>query len=249
MAAEPTESERFVALAAREIVDRSVYFVGIGVPSLAAITAKKTHAPESVLIYESGAVDALPPVPPLSTGSPSVVADTAMVTSCLGVFSMLQRGAFDVGMLSAAQVDRYGNLNSTVLGPYSKPKVRLVGSGGAHDIAVLAREIIIMMPHDPRRFVATVDFVTSPGLPTTSGTRRPRGGGPRLLITPRARFTFEAGELTLDAVAQGMSRSAALDGIPWAVPVSDHFRELPPLDEALAATAAAVLLMWGRGTA
>src|SRR5262249_22725912 len=151
-------------LAAREIRNGSVCFVGIGVPSLAAITAKKMHAPDMVLIYESGAVDALPPVPPLSTGSPSVVADTAMVTSCLGVFSMLQRGVFDLGMLSAAQVDRFGNLNSTALGPYASPKVRLVGSGGAHDIAVLAKEIMIMMPHDPRRFVEKVDFVTSPGI-------------------------------------------------------------------------------------
>ena len=99
------------------------------------MTAKRKHAPDCVLIYESGAVDAQPPVPPLSTGSPSVVANTAMVTSCLGVFSMLQQGVFDLGLLSAAQVDRYGNLNSTVLGPYAKPKVRLVGSGGAHDIA------------------------------------------------------------------------------------------------------------------
>ncbi len=149
MSAEPSEAERFVALAAREIANGAVCFVGIGVPSLAAITAKKTHAPDMVLIYESGAVDALPPVPPLSTGSPSVVADTAMVTSCLDVFSMLQRGVFDLGMLSAAQVDRFGNLNSTALGPYATPKVRLVGSGGAHDIAVLAKEIMIMMPHDP----------------------------------------------------------------------------------------------------
>src|SRR5690606_26722356 len=90
--------------------------------------------------------------------------NTAMLSSCYGVFAMLQQGRFDLGLLSGAQVDRYGNLNSTVLGAYSKPKVRLVGSGGAHDIALLARDVIIMMPHDPRRFVEKVDYVTSPGL-------------------------------------------------------------------------------------
>lgn len=250
MAAEPSEAERFVALAAREITGRAVCFVGIGVPSLAAITAKRTHAPDSVLIYESGAVDALPPMPPLSTGSPSVVADAAMVTSCLGVFAMLQRGAFDLGMLSAAQVDRFGNLNSTALGPPAKPKVRLVGSGGAHDIAVLARDLLIMMPHDPRRFVEKVDFVTSPGISADAGSaRKKRGNGPRLLLTPRARFSFAAGELTLDALAPGVSQAAALEGIPWAVPVSATLSELPPLDENLLAVAADVLRAWGRGTA
>jgi glutaconate CoA-transferase subunit B len=248
MPAELSEAERFVALAAREIADAKVLFVGIGVPSLAAIAAKRTHAPKSVLIYESGAIDALPPVPPLSTGSPSVVANTAMVTTCLGVFAMLQRGEFDLGLLSAAQVDRHGNLNSTQLGPRERPKVRLVGSGGAHDIAALARELIIMMPHDPRRFVPKVDFVTSPGLSPAGGARRKRGGGPKLLVTPRARFTFAAGELTLDAVADGVTREEALEGIPWAVPVSEEFRALPPIAPELGAAAREVLRLWGRGT-
>jgi len=247
MMAEISEAVRFVALAAREIADGQVCFVGIGVPSLAAITAKRTHAPDCVLIYESGAVDTRPPTPPLSTGSPSVVADAAMLTSCLGVFAMLQRGVFDVGMLSAAQVDRLGNLNSTVLGSYDRPKVRLVGSGGAHDIAVLARDLMIMMPHEPRRFVEKVDFVTSPGL-TGPGIRRKRGGGPRLLLTPRARFDFSSGELTLAALAPGVSKDSALDGIPWQVPVSSDLAELPPLDERLVQAATEVLEGWGRGT-
>lgn len=247
MSIELSEAGRFVALAAREIADRKVCFVGIGVPSLAALAAKHTHAPDSVLVYESGAVNATPPTPPLSTGSPSVVADTAMVTSCLGVFAMLQRGVFDLGLLSAAQVDRMGNLNSTALGSYSKPKVRLVGSGGAHDIAALVREVIIMMPHDPRRFVEKVDFVTSPGMGGDGGSgRRKRGGGPRLLVTPRAKFNFEAGELTLKAVAHGVSTKEALAGIPWAVPISPYLEILPPIEPALAAAAADLLRKWGR---
>jgi glutaconate CoA-transferase, subunit B len=240
---------RFVALAAREIADRNVCFVGIGVPSLAAITAKAVHAPDAVLIYESGAIDCEPPVPPLSTGSPSVVANTAMVTTCLGVFSMLQKGEFDLGLLSAAQVDRYGNLNSTVLGPYDAPKVRLVGSGGAHDIAVLAREIVILMPHDPRRFVSRVDFSTSPGIHTARNglaDLAARGGGPRCVITPRARFTFEAGEMTLDAVADGIDEAAAVEGIGWDVPRGRTVRRLAPIEPALTVAASDILKRWGR---
>ena len=101
--------------------------------------------------------------------------------------------------LKAAQVDRFGNLNSTVIGDYHKPKLRMVGSGGAHDIATLARAVVIIMPHDPRRFVGRVDFVTSPGLRGAANGMEGialRGGGPRCVITSRARFSFEAGELT-----------------------------------------------------
>jgi glutaconate CoA-transferase subunit B len=247
---ELSDAARFVAIASREIGDGDICFVGIGVPSLAAITAKQIHAKDSVIVYESGAIDAIPPTPPLSTGSPSVVANTAMATSCLGVFAMLQQGVFDLGLLSAAQVDRFGNLNSTSLGAYARPKVRLVGSGGAHDIAVLARDIVTMMPHDPRRFVSKVDFITSPGLRTAANGMSElatRGRGPKCLVTPRARFTFEAGELTLDAVAHGLDETQALEGIAWDVPRAREVKRLPPINAALAAAADAVLKSWGRG--
>lgn len=246
---EITEAVRFVSIAAREIKDNQVCFVGIGVPSLAAMTAKREHAPDSILIYESGAIDAQPPVPPLSTGSPSVTVNTAMLTSCFGVFSMLQQGVFDLGMLSGAQVDRYGNLNSTVLGSYTKPKVRLVGSGGAHDIALLARDIIIMMPHDPRRFVEKVDYITSPGLRSAANGMadlKARGNGPKCLITPRARFSFEAGELTLDAVADGITEDQATEGFSWKIPRASKVQKLPPIDARLAKSASDLLAAWGR---
>ena len=246
---EITEAVRFVCLAAREIADGQICFVGIGVPSLAAMTAKREHARDSVLIYESGAIDAQPPVPPLSTGSPSVTVNTAMLASCFGVFSMLQQGVFDLGLLSGAQVDRYGNLNSTVLGPYDKPKVRLVGSGGAHDIALLARDIIIMMPHDPRRFVQKIDYITSPGLRSAANGMadlRARGNGPKCLITPRARFSFEAGELTLDAVADGLTEDQALEGFGWTIPRAAPVKKLPPIEPSLARAAADLLTAWGR---
>jgi glutaconate CoA-transferase subunit B len=237
------EAIRLVALAAREIRDGEVLFVGIGMPSLAAMAAKRHHAPHAVLIYESGAVDSDPPTPPLSTGSPSVVARTAMITSCLNVFAMLQQGRIDRGLLSAAQVDRFGNLNSTALRRDSRPPLRLVGSGGAHDIALLAREVLIMMPHDRRRYAAAVDVVTSPGL---RPDRRARGGGPTCLVTPRARFTFAAGELTLDGVAHGVAADAALDGIPWTPKRASALAALPPIEPELAETAGALLDAWGR---
>ncbi len=226
-----TEEERMVLLAARELRDGETCFVGVGVPSLAAMLAKRTHAPNLVLIYESGAIDADPPQPPLSTGSPSVVADTSMLGSCLDVFASLQSGDMDCGLLSGAQVDRYGNLNSTVIGDYAAPKLRMAGSGGAHDITTLAKRYVVVMPHDSRRIVERVDFVTSPGLIGPAGAREALGlpgGGPECLITPRGRFSFDGGELSLDGLCPGTSEDEALEGIGWEVPRADTLRKLPP---------------------
>jgi glutaconate CoA-transferase subunit B len=215
------EMENLVLAAALELADREVCFVGIGVPSLAAMLAKRTHAPHLVLIYESGAIDANPPIPPLSTGSPSVVADTAMIGDCLDVFGDLQAGRIDVGLLSAAQVDRHGNLNSTVIGDYRHPKLRMVGSGGAHDIASLAKRVVIVMPHDPRRFVNAVDFITSPGFLKGDGERARCGlrGGPQAVITGRGRFAFENEELHLERSFYPFSLTQAVEGFGWQVPV------------------------------
>ncbi|HVX99759.1 MAG TPA: CoA-transferase [Pseudorhodoplanes sp.] len=240
---EQTDTVRLVALAAREIRDHEVCFVGIGVPSLAAMAAKRTHAPNAVLIYESGAIDADPPKPPLSTGSPAVVANTAMIGSCLSVFALLQQGRIDRGLLSAAQVDREGNLNSTALHRSGRPDLRLVGSGGAHDIALLAREVLIIMPQDKRRFVERVDYVTSPG------TRAPRLSGrqgPTALITSHARFSFDRGELTLDAVADGVSSAEARACLTWRPPEVAPLRTLAPIDRELAAVAETLIHAWGR---
>jgi glutaconate CoA-transferase subunit B len=244
------DTARFVALASREIKNGDVLFVGIGIPSLAAICAKHHHAPNAVLIYESGAIDADPPVPPLSTGSPSVVANTSMVASCLGVFSLLQQGHFDLGMLSAAQIDRHGNLNSTMLKRAGKPPMQLVGSGGAHDIALLARRVLLMAPHDPRRFVEHVDFVTSPGVRSAENGMADlpiRGAGPAVLMTPRGRFTFEGGELTLDAVAPGFTADQAVEGFSWTVRRTARLGKLSEPDHAMVATAMELVELGGEG--
>lgn len=223
------DTARMAIAAARRLRDGEACFVGIGAPSLAALVALHTHAPGLTLIYESGAYGTDPAVLPMSTGSPSVADGAACLGDCGLVFGDLQAGRIDVGLLSAAQVDRRGNLNSTVIGPYRNPKLRMVGSGGAHDIASLVGRIVIVMPHDPRRFVERVDFITAPGLGDDG--RRPagtRGSGPVDLLTPRAWFTFEAGELTLAGVQAGMNAGAAVEGFSWEVPRADQVVELPP---------------------
>lgn len=228
------------AATALEIADGEVCFVGTGVPSAAAIAAKMTHAPGAMLVYESGAIDTLPSSIPLSTASPAIVTSAAMIGTCLDAFALLQCGNFDLGILSGAQVDRFGNLNSTVIGDYRRPRLRLTGSGGAHDIAALADEVIIMMPHEPRRFVRDVDFVTTPGRFVAGNSRlrrSSRGKGPRCVITPRARFSLESGELTLEAVFHGFTEDDALEGITWSIPRAGTVRRLPPfLPPLLAAT-------------
>jgi glutaconate CoA-transferase subunit B len=226
-----TDDERMVVAAARELAEGEVCFVGIGVPSLVAVLAKRTHAPGLTLLYESGAIDTIPPVPPLSTGSPAAIDDAACVVGCLEVFGSLQAGHMDVGILSGAQVDRRGNLNSTVIGDYASPKLRMVGSGGAHDIATLVKRVLIVMPHEPRRFVDRVAFITSPGYPDSGVSRSEMlGGGPSAVITPRGKFVFEGGEMTLSAVQAGFTPADAVEGFGWTVPTKDRVDELPPPD-------------------
>ena len=213
-----SEDARIALLGARELADGETCFVGIGIPADAACIAKHSHAPDLTLIFESGVIGADPPSPPLSTGSPSVVEGAMMIADGLSVFGALQAGRIDVGLLSAAEVDRDGNLNSTVLGPYDAPKLRLVGSGGAHDIACLAPRLVVLMPHDPRRFVERVDFVTSPGGGRAYAADRERlklGAGPVALITSRGRFVMGDDGWQLDAPLAGFSRAEALEGIPW----------------------------------
>ncbi len=151
-------------VAARELRDGEVVFVGIGLPNLACNLARRTHAPNLVLIYESGAVGAVPDRLPVSIGDPALVTGSLMVCGMADVFQLfLQNGRIAVGFLGGAQVDRYGNINTTVIGPYERPKVRLPGSGGAAEIAIHARRILIVSKLSPRAFPERVDFVTSPG--------------------------------------------------------------------------------------
>src|SRR5919112_5812818 len=159
-----TPSELMTAVAARELRDGEVVFVGIGLPNLACNLARATHAPSLVLIYESGAVGAAPERLPVSIGDPALVTGSLMVCSMADVFQLLlQNGRIEVGFLGGAQIDRYGNINTTTVGNYSHPTVRLPGSGGAAEIAIHARRTLVVTRLERKGFPEAVDFVTSPG--------------------------------------------------------------------------------------
>src|SRR5438552_3917234 len=190
-------------VAARELADGEVVFVGIGLPNLACNLARATHAPNLVLIYESGAVGAVPERLPVSIGDPALVTGSLMVCGMADVFQLfLQNGRIEVGFLGGAQVDRYGNINTTVIGSYERPAVRLPGSGGAAEIAVHARHILIVAKLNPRAFPEQVDFVTSPG--QGRGAHSPAGRVRQLADSYLAAyFERHPDEATLDGVAGG----------------------------------------------
>ena len=194
------------AVASRELRDGEVVFVGIGLPNLACNLALRTHAPSLVLIYESGAVGAVPERLPVSIGDPALVTGSLMVCGMADVFQLfLQNGRIKVGFLGGAQVDRYGNINTTVIGSYAKPKVRLPGSGGAAEIAIHAHRILIVSKISPRTFPERVDFVTSPSQRVAK------------VITDKGVFERDAatGELVLTALYPGVSVEDVRAGVGW----------------------------------
>jgi glutaconate CoA-transferase subunit B len=214
-------------VAARELQDGEVVFVGIGLPNLACNLARATHAPNLVLIYESGAIGAVPDRIPVSIGDPALVTGSLMVSSMADVFqSFLQNGHIEVGFLGAAQVDRYANLNTTVIGPYDTPKVRLPGSGGAAEIAIHAKRTIVVATLGPRAFPAAVDFVTSPGHRYRGHSRRELGmpgAGPVKVITDRAILEPDpsTGELVLTTVYPGVTAEAVRANVGWPLAVRE----------------------------
>jgi glutaconate CoA-transferase subunit B len=196
-ATEYTLNELMCVLAAREIKDGDVVFVGIGLPNLACNLARATHAPNMTLIYESGAVGAVPDRVPPSIGDPALVTGSLMVTSMSDIFqSFLQNGKIQVGFLGGAQVDKRGNINTTVVGPYNAPKVRLPGSGGACEIAIHAQRVLIVTKLDKRAFPEKVDFITSSGkrvkkVITNMGILEPDETGELTLTSSYPNVTFE----------------------------------------------------------
>ena len=217
----PTAGELMVVAAARCLEDGVVCFVGIGLPSTAANLARRLHAPRLVLVYESGTIGSKPGVLPLSIGDGELAETADTVVSVPEIFAYwLQAGRIDVGFLGAAQIDRYGNLNSTVIGDYAKPRVRLPGAGGAPEIAAAAREVMIIMRHDPRAFVERLDFVTSAGYLEGGDARRRAGlpgGGPTRVITDLGVLEPDAvtRELTLVAVQPGVEVERVRAATAW----------------------------------
>ena len=219
--------------AARQLPNYAVCFVGIGLPSAACNLARMTHAPDLVLIYESGTVGTKPTVLPLSIGDGELAETATSVVPLPEVFAhFLQRGRVDVGFLGAAQIDRYANMNSTVIGDYARPKVRLPGAGGAPEIATFAREVLIIMKQTPRSFVPRLDFRTSCGYLTGSGERAamsPPGAGPRAVITDFGvlRPDPDTQELTLSALYPGISADAARAATGWPLRIAARLEALP----------------------
>jgi glutaconate CoA-transferase subunit B len=236
-----TADEMMTVAAARQLHDGTVCFVGIGLPSTAANLARATRAPDVVLIYESGTIGAKPDRLPLSIGD-GILADTAdAVVSVPEVFNYwLQPGRIDVGFLGAAQIDRYANINTTVIGSdYRHPKVRLPGAGGAPEIAASCREVVVVLRQTPRTFVDRVDFITSVGFGRGPGDRLRfglTGAGPRVVITDLGVMSPdpETCELTLVSVHPGATADQARDATGWPLVVSPELATTePPTDDEL----------------
>jgi glutaconate CoA-transferase subunit B len=207
------------AVAARELADGEVVFVGIGLPNLACNLARRTHAPHLVLIYESGAVGATPSRLPVSIGDPALVTGSLMVCGMADVFQLfLQNGRIEVGFLGGAQVDRHGNINTTVIGPYEKPTVRLPGSGGAAEIAIHAQRIVIIAKLAPRAFPERVDFLTSPGRRVTK------------VITDKGVLERDpaSGELVLASLYPGVAVADVQAGVGWNLRARPRLGRLDP---------------------
>ena len=229
-----TREEMMTVAASRLLRDGCVCFVGIGLPSAACNLARLTHAPDIVLVYESGTLGTRPDVLPLSIGDGELAETAACVVPLPEIFSyFLQAGRVDVGFLGAAQIDRHGNLNSTVIGPYDAPTTRLPGAGGATEIAAHARQTFVMLKATPRSLVARLDFRTSAGFLDGHGARARttmRGAGPRTVITDFGLLTPEPGseELQLSALFPGVTVEEARAAVGWPLHVAARLDTLEP---------------------
>lgn len=231
-----TASELMTIHAARLLRDGDTVFVGVGLPNLACNLARRTHAPNLVMIYEAGVIGARPARLPLSIGDPTLVSGACSVCSMYDIFSLyLQRGNVDVGFLGGAQIDRFGNINATVIGDYQHPKVRLPGSGGSMEIAAWANRCYIITPHQKRRFPEKVDFRTSAGF-LGGRTEREcaglRGGGPQAVVTNLGILQpDESGELVLTALHPGATVEQARENTGWQLKVAAELRQTEPLTD------------------
>src|ERR687895_2609431 len=234
-----TQNELMIVASARLLAGVRNCFVGVGLPNVVCNLAQRTVAPELQLVYEAGVFCARPARLPLSIGDPTVVTGA---TAAMGMFELfgfyLQGGLIDVGFLGAAQIDRFGNINTTVIGDYARPRTRLPGSGGACEIAINARQVFVIMRQSTRSFVDRIDFRTSPGNLAGSDAGRIRreqgwlGRGPSVVVTDLGVYHFdEAGEMRLDSLHPGASLDTVHDGMAWRPRVSDGLGETAPPSE------------------
>jgi len=237
-----TLREMMAIMAAREIKDGDIVFCGTGISMLAAMAAKNINAPQSVIFFETGAVDSLLEELPLAVADPRIMYWSASNTSLLDSFAVMQNritGQKVVAILGAAQIDKYGNLNTTCIGDYHRPQIRFSGSGGGCDVTSFVPRVIAFMQHERRKFVKKLDYLTSPGQLEGNGSREQAGlkpGGVNLVVTDLAvmRFDRHSGRMYLDQYYPGVSIEQVLDKMEFAVDVSRAVQASPPTAEELA---------------
>jgi glutaconate CoA-transferase subunit B len=232
-----TSSEMMIVAAARALANTRTVFVGVGLPNIACNVARATVSPNLELIYESGVYGARPARIPLSIGDPTLVTGATSVISMADLFGLyLQGGLIEVALLGGAQIDRYGNLNSTVIGNYQSPTTRLPGSGGACEIATNVQRTFIIMHLKQRAFVEHLDFVTSPGH-LSGGTARQQlglpGQGPQLVITDKALFDFanDEREMQLTSLYPSVTVEDVRAETSWEVRLAETITRVPPPTE------------------
>ena len=228
-----TSSELLTINASRLLRDGDTVFVGVGLPNLACNLARRTHAPNLLMIYEAGVIGAQPARLPLSIGDPTLVSGALSVCSMYDIFAFyLQRGNVDVGFMGGAQIDRFGNINATVIGDYNHPKVRLPGSGGSMEIAAWANRCYLLTPHQKRRFPEKLDFRTSAGFLGGRAERQAaglRGGGMLAVVTDLGLMEpDETGEMVLTALHPGATVEQAIANTGWDLKVATGLRATPP---------------------
>lgn len=233
-----TPKEMMTIAAARTIRNRDIVFCGTGISMIAAMAAKHISAPESVIFFETGAIDSHLEEVPLAVADPRVMYRTAVNGSLLDAFATMQNrttGKRVVGILGAAQIDPYGNLNSTVIGDYATPRVRFSGSGGAADVASFVSRTIIFMQHEKRKFVPQVDYITSPGWLSGCDARHQAGlceGGPYLVITNMAVMGFDDNDhrMFLKAIYPGIQVTDVVNSMGFEIDVT-RVEPVPPPSE------------------
>lgn len=230
-----------IVQSARALAGEKIVFVGVGLPNVACNLAQRTVSPDLELVYESGVFGARPERMPLSIGDPTLVTGSTLTLAQSDLFMYyLQAGRIEVAFLGAAQIDRYGNLNSTVIGDYKAPKVRLPGSGGACEIAIHAQKIFIIVRLKKRAFVEKLHFLTSPGhLDGTPGARKKLGipgQGPQKVVTDMAIFDFDkdTGEMVLSRLRPGVTVEDVQAEVSWPLKKADDLQQAdPPSEEEL----------------
>jgi glutaconate CoA-transferase, subunit B len=226
-----TSTELLATVAASVLEDDKSVFVGTGLPLIASMLAQKTHAPGLLIFFEAGAIGSRVPQLPISVGDSRTAYQAVAATSMHDIMSLSQAGYVDYGFLGAAQLDRYGNINTTVIGDHNRPKARLPGSGGANDVASFSNRTIIIVRQSKRSFVEKLDFLTTPGYLSGPGAREehglPAGAGPYRVITQLATYRFDEGSklMTLNSLHPGVTVEEIKESAGFDIIIPDDVTE------------------------